>query len=847
MLSRMFKLFGPGARAQAVSPEVLAKLEQARELSEQGHLARAAAICREILALEGNHVDSLMLCAQIAARENNTGQALQIYSRVTEIDPKYAPAHYKRGNALKDGGQLEAAVASYDRAIELDPGHAHAFCNRGAVLEHLNRLDAALASYDRALALDPADALACCNRGTLLRRLGRSSEALASYEKAIASRPDYAEAHFNRAALLGELNRRDEALKSYERVIEIAPRFLHAYISCGTLLREMKRLDAALACYDKAIQTEPHFAEAYKYRGTLLYERKQLDAALESYDKALEIDPGNAEAYYNRGLIFQERKQSDAAMADYDKAIEIVPHFAEAHLNRGALLYAKMRFDEALTCFEKAAELDPSYVEAHLNCGQVLQDLGRWDAALSRLDRAIALAPDCGSAHSQRVLVRMRVCDWRHVGSDIERISTGIAAGMPLPAPLMAVSALLDQPALQHQAAQIWVRSECPPDGRLGAIMPRSRGRKIRVGYYSPDFRWHSVARLTAGLFESHDKSRFEITAFAFGPEADHPIRRRLERAFDRFIDVRDRSDLEVAALSRELEIDVAVDLAGFTKYCRPGIFALRAAPIQLSYIGYLGTMGAPYMDYLVADAAIIPPERQADYSEKIIYLPWYQANDSQREMSPREFTREELGLPAEGFVFCCFNTTYKVQPSTFETWMRILKRVEDSTLFMVLDNANSHMNLLNEAQRRGVPARRLVFGKRLEVDEYLARCRTMDLFLDTWPYNAGTTASDALWAGLPLLTYRGQSFASRCASSLLEAIGLPELIADSPEQYEDLAVDLALNPKRHAAIRQKLAACRNTSPLFDVGAFTGHLESAYERILDRFYAELPPEHLNPR
>jgi protein O-GlcNAc transferase len=841
----MFKLFGAGERKQAVSPEVLAKFARAQALSEQGQLSEAATICREILGLGIDHVDSLMLCAEIATRENDLGQAIRIYSKVAESHPEYAPAYYKRGNVLKDSGQLEAAAESYDRAIEINPGHAHAFCNRGTVLEHLNRLDAALASFDRALALDPTDALAYCNRGTLLKRLGRSSEALASYEQAIAARPDYAEAYFNRAGLLAELNRRDEALTSYAKVIEIAPGFLYAYLLRGALLREMKQIDAALACYDKAIEIEPRFAEAYKYRGTLLHDKKELDAAVASYDKSIEIDPGNAEAYYNRGLIFQERKQSDAAMADYEKAIEIVPHFAEAHLNRGALLYARMRFDEALACFEKAAELDPRYVEAHLNCGQVLQDLGRWDAALSSLDRAIALAPNCVSAQVQRVLVRMRVCDWRHVESDVAQISAGIAAGTPLSAPLMAVSALLDQPALQHQAARIWVRDECPPDDRLGAIPPRSRRDRIRVGYYSPDFRWHSVARLTAGLFENHDKSRFEITAFAFGPETDHPMRRRLERAFDRFINVRNRSDLEVAVMSRELEIDIAVDLGGFTKYCRPGIFALRATPIQLSYIGYLGTMGAPYMDYLVADATIIPPERQGDYSEKIIYLPWYQVNDSQREMSAREFTREELGLPSEGFVFCCFNTTYKLQPSTFQAWMRILKRVEHSTLFMVLDNATSHENLLNEARRCGVPAHRLVFGKRLEVDEYLARCRTMDLFLDTWPYNAGTTASDALWAGLPLLTYRGQSFASRSAGSLLEAIGLTELITDSPQQYEDLAIELAINPGRLAAIRQKLNACRDTTPLFDVRSFTTHLESAYVKILDRHHAGLPPENVH--
>ena len=322
-------------------------------------------------------------------------------------------------------------------------------------------------------------------------------------------------------------------------------------------------------------------------------------------------------------------------------------------------------------------------------------------------------------------------------------------------------------------------------------------------------------------------------------------MRKRLEQAFDSFLDVRDRSDLEVAALSRELGIDVAVDLAGFTAYCRTKIFALRAAPIQLSYIGFLGTLGAPYMDYLIADATLIPPAGQANYSEKIIYLPSYQVNDTKREVGERQFSRRELGLPSQGFVFSCFNTLYKLQPATFECWMRILRRVKDSTLFIYCDNADAKRNLLDSARRSAVPPDRVVFGDRLKREEYLARFRAMDLFLDTWPYNGGTTASDALWAGLPVLTYAGQSFSSRYAASLLNAIDLPELITWNPQQYEDLAVDLATHPERLAQIRRKLADHRRTTPLFDVRAFTRNLESAFEKICERRSAGLPAEHID--
>jgi protein O-GlcNAc transferase len=737
-----------------------------------------------------------------------------------------------------------------------------------------------LASYDRAIVFNPGDAFAYYNRGTLLRRLGRVEEALASFEQAVVANSGFAEAHFNRGSLLKELHRFDEALASYGNAIRIAPGFAPAYLRRGMLLREMKQFDAALASYDKAIELDPGLAAAHCYRGVELQETERPDAALASYDKAIALDPRFAEAYYNRGVLHQHAKRSDAAMADYDKAIELVPHFAEAYSNRGALLHAGKQSEAALASYDKAIELEPNYPEALSSRGAVLMSLERWNEALASLDRSIALAPGSAEAHRDRAevlyqlmqpreavasferaldlkpdwaaalrrhtFVKMSVCDWRDLQSTTERITAEVEAGLPLSADPLLISALVDEPRLQHRAAQIRVRDDCPPDDRLGAIAQRPRSDKIRVGYYSPDFRSHSVARLMAELFELHGRSRFEITAFAFGPESSDPYRKRLEQAFDRFLDIRERSDLEVASLSRELGIDIAVDLAGFTSHCRTKIFALRAAPIQLSYIGFLGTMGAPYMDYLIADATIIPPASQAYYSEKIIYLPSYQVNDSQRTISERIFTREELGLPAEGFVFSCYNSLYKIQPATFEIWMRILHRVSGSVLFIYTENADVEQNLMNAARRNGVDPDRMVFAKRLKLEEYLARFRTMDLFLDTWPYNGGTTVSDALWAGLPVLTYTGRSFASRCANSVLKAIDLPELITESPQEYEDLAVELATDPQRLAEIRRKLAHHRNTTPLFDTRSFTRHLESAYVKICERYQGGLPPEHIYP-
>jgi predicted O-linked N-acetylglucosamine transferase (SPINDLY family) len=398
---------------------------------------------------------------------------------------------------------------------------------------------------------------------------------------------------------------------------------------------------------------------------------------------------------------------------------------------------------------------------------------------------------------------------------------------------------------LHKKSSEIYTQFKYPLNSVLGSILKRPQSQKIRVGYFSADFRHHAVSFLTAELFELHDKNRFEIIAFSFGGDDKSPMRLRLSQAFNQFINVGDMSDLEIAELSRKLQIDIAVDLGGHTQDSRTGIFSYRAAPIQTSYIGYLGTMGVDYYDYLIADETIIPAEMQKFYSEKIVYLPSYQVNDRKRTISKSQFTREELGLPETGFVFCCFNNNYKILPSTFDSWMRILNAVEGSILFLYAENKWSRVNLINEAGLRGIDSARLIFGEHIPVEEYLARYRVCDLFLDTSPYNAGTTASDALWTGLPVLTIVGRSFASRVAASLLNAIGLPELITNTQEEYEDLAIELALNPNKLADIKLKLANNRFTTPLFDTPLFTKNLESAYINMYERYHSDLEPDHIS--
>jgi predicted O-linked N-acetylglucosamine transferase (SPINDLY family) len=544
----------------------------------------------------------------------------------------------------------------------------------------------------------------------------------------------------------------------------------------------------------------------------------------------------------HRGNALKEINRLEAALASYDQAIAIKPDYAEVYSNRGAVLFDLNRVDASLASYDQAIAIKPAYAEAYFNRASVLRAIRQFEAAAADFKAAAALDPDIRFLPGAGLEARMQTCDWGEFNADVALVGASIERGEAASHPF-AFLTFSDSPQLQRKAAEIWVRETCPADESLGAIPRRSRHSRIRIGYFSADFRNHPVSFLTAGLIETHDRSGFEVTAFSFGPDGEDDMRRRLRLAFDRFIDVRERSDREIAELARSLELDIAIDLGGFTEGCRSRIFALRAAPLQLSYLGYLGTMGAPYMDYLIADPIIVPPEYRQHYAEKLLYLPSYQANDSQRRIGDRCFTRDELGLPASGFVFCCFNANYKIQPATFAGWMRILTQVPGSVLLLSTDSATVVINLRREALRRGVDPARLVFGARLSLSEYLARYRSADLFLDTLPYNAGTTASDALWATLPVLTCTGESFASRVAASLLTALEMPELITSTQAEYEQRAIDLASDAARLAHLKQRLADRRLTTSLFDTRRFTQYLEHGYRRIYERYQAGLPPEH----
>lgn len=659
------------------------------------------------------------------------------------------------------------------------------------------RVHALIERLRRALAVEPRDAPAHNDLGCALSHLDRHAEALASFELALMLAPQQAEFHVNRGNVLVALGRRAEAVGSYDRAIGLRPQNARAYHRRGETLFDLGLFDAARADFATAIALRPDFADAHNAHGNALF-------ALERHAEAL---------------------------ASFDAAIGLRADFADAHNNRGNALHQLGRLEEALASIETAVLLHPDYPGLHFNRGQLQDELQRHAEAVASYDATIALRPEFPSVYGNRLLAKAQICDWRARDEELADLEARIARGEAAASPF-AVLALSGSADLQRQSAADHSRRSFGADPGYGA--PPARADRIRVGYFSCDFDEHPLAALAAELFETHDRSRFEIIAFSFGLPSQSPMRQRLERAFDRFIDVRAQSAQAIAALARRMHVDIAVDLAGYTKHSRPAIFARRAAPIQIGYLGYLGTMGAPFIDYLVADATLVPAARRALFTEAIAYLPSYQANDRRRQITEPAPSRSALGLPEDAFVFCCCSASYKIAPPTFAAWMRILQRVPGSALYLVAGSPTVARHLRDEALARGIAADRLVFGPRIATPDYRARYRVADLFLDTLPYNGGATVSDALWAGLPVLCCAGETFAGRIAASLLLAADLPELVTRSLADYEELAVALAREPPRLAGLRQRLAQQRATTRLFDTPRHTSTLEAAYREMIGR-------------
>ncbi len=722
-----------------------------------------------------------------------------------------------------------------------DTSSADTHFRRGNALFAQGRPAEALASYERTLALDPAHVAALANRGEALLALDRGDEAVASYHRALALRRDRADLHYNCGTVLAALRRYDAALVSFDQALALDPRSAAALYNRGNALAELKRPADALASYDRALAVQPDDAATLFNRGNALVALQRPADAVASYDRALAVQPDDIQILYNRANALAEIWRLDRALEDYDRVLAQAPGRADALNNRGNVLVRLKRPAEALAAFDRALTLRPDYLDALFNRGLALHEVGRFAEAARAFAELVARAPEFDYAVGKLLRCRLRCCDWMDLTQNVTSITTAVARGARVADPFDFI-AISDSEAAQLQCARIYASNVCPPPPRTAVSNGHARHERIRIAYLSADFHVHATAHLAARLFEQHDRSRFEVHAMSFGPDASDPMRARLQRAFDQFVDVRSMADREVSEMLRNREIDIAVDLKGFTTDCRTGIFARHAAPIQVSFLGYPGTMGTDYIDYIIADERVIPAGHDAFYTEKVVRLPdTYQVNDPTRPIAERVPTRTEVGLPPAGFVFACFNNSWKITPRFFAIWMRLLDGVAGSVLWLLADNADAVTNLRRAAQQRGIAPERLVFASRIGLADHLARHRQADLFLDTLPYNAHTTASDALWAGVPVLTCTGDTFAGRVAGSLLHAAGLPELVTDNEHDYEALAQRLAIESEFLSSLRARLERERASCALFDIDRFRRHLEAAYEVMVDRHQRGEPP------
>lgn len=694
-------------------------------------------------------------------------------------------------------GDLKEAERCCREILKVKRSHFDALHLLGVVAGRGGRFDEAAHLIGEAIKVNGRSAGAHSDRGIAFMRMGRAQEALDSYDKALAINPGHADAIYNRGTALLALGRFEEAVTAYDKMLANQPDAVPALVNRGTALRELKRYDDALASYDQALARRPDHVNALNNRGNVLAELKRPTEALASYDKALSFKADDAKALANRGNVLKELQRYAEALKSYDLSLAIDPNDPETLCNRGVALMDGRQYELAAADFEASRRIDPDrpYLLGQLN-------------------------------HCLR-----HCCDWQRSTPVTAALIASVRAGSRADFPFSFLSVSGDT-ADQRRCSETYVRDKYPASAPPPASKPRDR---IRVAYMSSDFREHPIAYLTAGLFEHHDRTRFETFGIALGPDEPSEMRNRIESGFERFIEVNDSSDAEVARLIGERGIDILVDLNGHTDGARTAILAMRPAPIQVSYIGLAGTMGAPFIDYVIADPILVAPSDERSFVEKVARLPeMYLVNDDKRPISDATPTRAEASLPEGGFVFCSFNNAYKITPEVFAAWMRLLAKVEGSVLWLLSANEASVRNLRREAEAAGIDPARLVFAARAKPADHLARHRLADLFLDTLPYNAHTTGSDALWSGLPLVTQKGTSFAGRVAASLLTAIGLPELVTQSLAEYEALALKLATDRAALAAVKEKLARNRGTHPLFDTARATRHIESAFVTMTER-------------
>jgi len=818
-----------------MTPQLQFMFSQAVQAFQAGHFAQAEQILNSLMRSTPGHFDITHLLAIVCASQDQHEKALTFYQKALQINPKHAQALSNQSASFNALGRNLEALEAIKKALAIDSQALQYWYNGGNILCDLGQSEQALAYYEKAIALNPQSYQAYNNYGKALFDLERYEQALVAYDQALIIDPQFIDCLINKGATLNKLKHYESALAIYDQVLTLKPDYAEAWCLQGNLLRDLKRFSEALVKYDQAIMLKPDYAEAWCNKGAALNSLKRHQEALDHYARAVILEPTAAEVYFNQAISLAELNRFEEALAQYDHAIRLKPAYPEALCNKGAILNSLNLSQDALFHFDLAIKYAPEDAKLLSNKGLALSDLMLFDQALAQYEKSLRIDPEADWVFGDYFNLKQKVADWVDFELGLQKIITQLKAKKKIINPFFFLP-LIDDPVLHKLCSEIFSKALDSPHHQLDRVSTPYQNKKIRIAYFSGDFRDHPIGALTSELFELHDRSQFEIFAFSTHRASDKDLfRSRLKNAFDQFIDVESKTSIEIAQLARDLKIDIAVDLAGHTRFAPTGAMSYRAAPIQINYLGYPGTMGAEYMDYIIADHTLIPPESQQFYTEKVIYLPdTYIVDDSKRVASSRIFTRAECGLPQNQIIFCCFNNSYKFNPTMLKSWASILMQVPNSVFWVSQNNPFFRENLLKEFEVLGIASERIIFANKLEsMADHLARLSLADLFLDTAPYNAHTTALDSLKAGVPIITYLGQAFAGRVGASVLNAIELPELITHSLEGYEQLAVALAQDPERLQQLKTRLAHNKNTTALFDTPRFVRNLEDAYRRVYE--------------
>ena len=671
--------------------------------------------------------------------------------------------------------------------------------------------------------------------------LGNANEAIASYQKALQLKPNHTDAYNNMGMVLYEQCRFNEAIESYRKTVALEPSFADAHYNLGNALKHSGQLNKAIESYKNSLAINPNDAQVLNNYGHALKDYGEFDQAIKAFKRAIGINPDLTDAKINLDSAFEQKNDLEKTITDYARIAKLEIGSAEILNFTGTLLFNKGYTSAALDRYKTALKIKPDFAGANSNIGMVLMEKGELEAALKSFKRALKIKPTMGVALSQAYHVAALMSDWAYVKHIKKDLLSDQLDGLQS---IYGLLALTDEPTvhLKNSTTEVIKKYKFIPRFE---ISPCQGSKRIKIGYFSSCFRRHPISIQSVQMLEYQNKEQFETFAFHYGPDTNDDYNLRIRASFDHFINVSTLTDIEIADLAFKKGIDIAIELNGVMSRGRIGILAHRPAPIQINYLAYPGTMGADFHDYLIADHTVIPENQKGNYTENIIYLPdCYMPHDNTRQISDKQISRSDCGLPDYSFVFCCFNKSFKITPNEFDIWMRLLSKVKHSVLWLYKSNKWCEHNLQIEASNRGIDPSRLIFADKLPLDEYLGRLKLADLFLDTFNFNAHTTASDSLWAGLPIITKMGKGFAARVAGSLLKSIKIPELITTSEEEYEALALSLATNPDKLAAIKNKLAENRNCTPLFNTEAYTENLEKAYKQAYQRYADSLPPSEL---